>query len=179
MKKYCIIFLLSCIIILTGYGFSGMAVTKSSPTSQEYLRMHIRADSNDSAAQAVKYLVRDGVVEYLTPLVAAYSDKQSAYDGLKAHLQGIENAANEVLHENGFSYTCKAELKKERFPVRIYGEYTLPAGEYDALILSLGKGVGDNWWCVVYPPLCFTAPTGKNVGYKSKIWEIIQAWSAK
>jgi stage II sporulation protein R len=98
-----------------------MAVTKNSPTSQDYLRMHIRADSNDSAAQAVKYLVRDGVVEYLTPLVAAYSDKQSAYDGLQTHLQGIENAANKVLRENGFSYACKAELKRERFPVRLRG----------------------------------------------------------
>ena len=173
MKKYCIIFLLSIIIILTGYGFSGTAVTQDSPAAQEYLRMHIRADSNDSAAQAVKYLVRDGVVAYLTPLVAEYADKQSAYEGLKTHLDDIERAANKVLRENGFSYFAKAELKKERFPVRIYGEYTLPAGEYDALILYLGEGKGDNWWCVAYPPLCFVN-ANVDVQYKSKLMEIIR-----
>jgi stage II sporulation protein R len=139
-----------------------------------YLRIHIRADSNEEKAQAVKYQVRDNVVEYLTPLVANYQTKAEAMQGVAAHLDEIAQIATKTLEEQGFSYGAEAELKKESFPTRIYGEFTLPAGEYSALILQLGAGKGDNWWCVVYPPLCFAAPTGKNVIYKSKIKEIIQ-----
>ena len=67
-------------------------------------------------------------------------------------------------------------MKTEEFPTRIYGEYTLPAGEYTALIIELGEGAGDNWWCVIYPPLCFSSPSGGKIVYKSKIIEIIETW---
>ncbi len=174
MKNICIIFLLSIIISVTALGFSG-ALSAQSPTGvgAEYLRIHIRADSNDEAAQAVKYEVRDCVVEYLTPLVAEYESKREAMRGIEKRLSEVERVATKVLRERGFSYSAKAALKKEEFPTRVYGEYVLPAGEYSALILSLGSGKGDNWWCVVYPPLCFTGQT-TNVIYKSKIREIIE-----
>jgi len=80
-----------------------------------------------------------------------------------------------TLQEEGFSYGARAQIKQEYFPTRVYDEYVLSAGEYTALILELGKGKGDNWWCVVYPPLCFAA-TNTNVIYKSKIKEIIENW---
>ena len=182
MKKSCIIFLLSIIISVTALGFSGIfgQVSQNGHTmyatneQNAYLRIHIRADSNAENAQAVKYRVRDKVVEYLTPLVANYQTKTQAMQGVAAHLDEIAQIATKTLEEQGFSYGADAELKKESFPTRIYGEFTLPAGEYSALILQLGSGKGDNWWCVVYPPLCFAVPTGKNVIYKSKIKEIIQ-----
>lgn len=178
MKNACIIFLLSIIIILTGYGFStGAAVSsKEERDTSGYLRIHVRADSNDEAAQAVKYLVRDAIVEQLTPLVAEYESKAEALAGIQSHLREIERTAARVLKENGFTYGATATLAVENFPTRVYGEYTLPSGEYSALIVCLGSGKGDNWWCVVYPPLCFTAPTGQNIVYKSKILEIIQKW---
>lgn len=178
MKKVCIIFLLSIIISLTAIGFSGVGGTQNVEQS-EYLRIHIRADSNDENAQAVKYLVRDKVVEYLTPLVAEYETKTQAVAGVAEHLVDIEQTAKKVLAANGFSYGAKASVKTESFPTRIYGEYTLPAGEYTALILELGSGKGDNWWCVVYPPLCFASLSGQNVVYKSKILEIIENWKNK
>jgi stage II sporulation protein R len=182
MKKSCIIFLLSIIISVTALGFSGVLGinTQNGHTMYEvneqnaYLRIHIRADSNEEKAQAVKYQVRDNVVEYLTPLVANYQTKAEAMQGVAVHLDEIAQIATKTLEKQGFSYGAEAELKKESFPTRIYGEFTLPAGEYSALILRLGAGKGDNWWCVVYPPLCFAAPTGQNVIYKSKIKEIIQ-----
>jgi stage II sporulation protein R len=139
----------------------------------EYLRIHIRADSNEAAAQSIKYCVRDRVVEYLTPIVAECPTKAAAMQGVESRLAGIAEAATTVLKEKGFTYTATAELTRESFPTRVYGEYTLPAGEYSALIIRLGSGEGDNWWCVVYPPLCF-ASAGENVVYKSKIAEIIQ-----
>lgn len=181
MKKICIIFLLSVIISLTAIGFGGFSQKgdtmsalngQNSISRTEYLRIHIRADSNESEAQAVKYRVRDRLVEYLTPIVADCSTKEQAERKIAARLQELSAAAEEVLCANGFTYGAKAELATEDFPTRVYESYTLPAGKYSALIVYLGRGEGDNWWCVVYPPLCFVATTS-DVVYKSKIKEII------
>ena len=191
MKKICIIFLLSIIISLTALGISGnfgnqsvndgtmSAMNEEIARENEYLRIHIRAHSNAQDAQDVKYVVRDKVVEYLTPLVAFYPDKASALQGISSHLPQIAQTADKALKAQGFAYGAKAELKRERFPSRVYGDEILPAGEYDALIIYLGSGQGDNWWCVVYPPLCFAAPSGQNVVYKSKILEIIRKFRNK
>ncbi len=182
MKKNCIIFLLSIIISLTAVSFGGVSrngSTMSATNSRnvgannDYLRIHIRADSNEDAAQAVKYRVKECVVEYLTPLVAEYTTKEAAMEGIARHLKQVERVATKTLQKEGFPYGATATLQKESFPTRVYGDYTLPAGEYSALIINLGRGAGDNWWCVVYPPLCFAA-TDTNVIYKSKILEIIQ-----
>ena len=195
MKNVCIIFLLSIIISLTALGFTGFLGSESENgggrvayTSEaggielvesEYLRIHIRADSNEPAAQSVKYYVRDAIVSYLTPMVAECETKAEAAKTLSLHLGELEGVASEVLREKGFFYGATAELTVECFPTRVYGEYTLPAGEYAALIVRLGSGEGDNWWCVVYPPLCFAADNGTDVIYKSKIQEIIEAWKTK
>ncbi len=194
MKKFCIIFLLSIIISLTALGFSGGlnglngsgglnalngGFSGGEVYTQEYLRIHIRADSNEDKAQAVKYLVRDEVVEYLTPLVAEYETQSEAKAGVEAHLQEIEKVCQGVLARNGFAYGAKANVQTEAFPTRVYEGYTLPAGEYTALIIELGRGEGDNWWCVVYPPLCFTAQTQPNLVYRSKILEIIADWKSR
>lgn len=176
MKKGCIIFLLSFIISVTALGFSGIW-KKQTPVYQDYLRIHIRANSNDEREQAVKYQIRDEIVEYLTPLVAEYQTQAEAVSGVETQLGAIEKLADKVLKEQGFSYTAKAKITKEVFPTRAYGEYTLPYGEYAALVVELGSGKGDNWWCVVYPPLCFTAT--QNVVYKSKILEIIRSFQAR
>ena len=179
MKKFCIIFLLSIIISLTVLGFSGIWQSgEKMADGGAYLRIHIRADSNDPQAQAVKYTVRDEVVEYLTPLVAEYETKTEAMNGVAQNLDTIAAVATQTLHRKGFSYTATAELTVENFPTRVYADHTLPAGEYSALIIRLGSGAGDNWWCVVYPPLCFAA-TNADVVYKSKIKEIIENFSAK
>ena len=187
MKNCCIIFLMSIIISVMAIGCCGVfeneapmyAFTEQTSSYQsEFLRIHIRADSNENAAQAVKYKVRDRVVEYLTPLVANYPTKAEAMQGVSAHLAEIAQVASEALRAEGFAYIATAQLREEEFPTRVYGEYTLPAGRYSALILNLGSGSGDNWWCVVYPPLCF-ASTDADVIYKSKIWEIIENWQKK
>ena len=190
MKKVCIIFLLSIIISLTVVGFSNNLPAWGSKNANgegryalncenHYLRMHIRADSNEKEAQAVKYFVRDLLVEYLTPLVAEFDTVQKALGGVQGHLKEIAKVADEALKARGFAYGATAEVTVEYFPTRVYEDYTLPAGEYTALIVRLGKGEGDNWWCVVYPPLCFASPSGEQVIYKSKIKEIIDKFHAK
>ncbi len=150
-----------------------------SPAPQtEYLRIHVRADSNESCAQAVKYKVKDAVVKYLTPYIAECDTKEKAKTLLTDRLKGIESVSNAVLRQNGFDYTSTASVKTEKFPTREYDGLELKGGYYDALIIELGSGKGDNWWCVVYPPLCFTGDSTPYV-YRSKILDLIDRFFNK
>jgi len=145
--------------------------------SASYLRVHIRANSNNESDQKVKQEVKTAIVDYLTPKIAEGTTFKDAYFILENNLRGIEGVADQVLQKYGFDYKSEAKLKEEYFPTRSYGEYTLEADYYDALIVNLGLGKGDNWWCVVYPPLCFIGSEGtnyKNIKYKSKLVELIQ-----
>ena len=175
MKKLCIIFLLSIIIILTAVGFSDVNAAVAGANT-EYLRIHVRANSNDEADQAVKYLVRDELVAYLTPIVAECTTREKAERALKSRADELSSIAKKTLKAAGFSYGATAAVEWEEFPTRVYDEYVLEQGNYLALIVRLGSGEGDNWWCVVYPPLCFAATPNTGVIYKSKIAEIIKAW---
>lgn len=170
MKKFCIFFLLSIIISLTAIGFTAPKVCMT-----EYLRMHIRANSNSETDQTLKYGVRDALVAYLTPVVANCTSKTQSEVALCGRTSQMQAVAQTYVQKKGFAYDVRVQVRKESFPTRVYEGYTLPAGEYTALIVELGEGKGDNWWCVVYPPLCFTT-TPYNVQYKSKIAEIIQKW---
>ena len=172
MKKFCILFLVTLIIGISVVALSLPTSNVQTVQTKEYLRIHIRANSNLYEEQAVKYVIKDKVIEFLTPLIAECTDKQKAINMLNENLLEIEKVANQTLLDYGFSYQAKASVKKEDFPTRVYGELTLDAGVYDALIIELGCGKGDNWWCVVFPPLCFTESTVKYE-YKSKIYQII------
>ena len=167
MKKACISFLIIGIIVLSGIGLLSF---KEQP-HKEYLRIHIRANSNLAEDQQVKYIVKDKIVEYLTPFISDCNTKQKAETLLEDNLKGIEQVALAVLRQNGFNYSVKASVKREEFPTRVYDGVCLESGFYDALIVELGSGKGDNWWCVVYPPLCFTG--GASLVYRSKILDII------
>lgn len=167
MKKACISFLIIGIIVLSGIGLLSF---KEQP-HKEYLRIHIRANSNLAEDQQVKYVVKDKIVEYLTPFISDCKTKQKAETLLEDNLKGIEQVALAVLRQNGFNYSVKASVKREEFPTRVYDGVCLESGFYDALIIELGSGKGDNWWCVVYPPLCFTG--GVSLVYRSKILDII------
>ena len=176
MRKGCIIFLLLFILTITLCGLcgGGGAVLLSANQPSSYLRMHVRANSNDNADQAVKYQIKEKIVEYLTPVVAECNSKRQAENALKGELAGVQAVAKKALQNSGFDYGATASLHIEQFPARIYEDLLLPAGEYMALVITLGEGKGDNWWCVVYPPLCFTACGEQTILYKSKILEIIE-----
>jgi len=174
MKKACITLLFIAIIILSGVAI----LLPKTDVEKEYLRIHVRANSNLESDQAVKMLVKNQVVKYLTPYIAECDTKAKAERLLTDRLEEIERVADQTLKGAGFNYTAKASVKSERFPTRCYGELELKAGVYDALILELGEGKGDNWWCVVYPPLCFTGE-GQSVVYKSKIMQIISDFFEK
>lgn len=153
---------------------------KGNTEEADYLRVHIRANSNSQADQEVKYMVKDAVVEALIPILAEVESKEEAMRTMEENFSYIEKVANAVLREEGFSYCAHAKLNYEYFPTRTYenGEerLTLEEGYYDALILELGIGEGNNWWCVIYPAFCFTKTQNfDNVVYISKILEIIKS----
>lgn len=142
----------------------------------EYLRIHIRANSNSAEDQRVKYLVKDRIVEVLIPYLSEVETFEQAKEIVRQNFSLIESEAEDVLLSEGFSYGCRADIRKEMFPTRTYENLTLEEGEYEALILELGSGEGDNWWCIVFPAFCFTkSQNSDNIVYISKIWEIINS----
>lgn len=175
-----IIFSLILCISLFGLLFMLPIGTEDNKTSNaDFLRVHIRANSNETVDQNVKYVVKDAVVSYLTPLLCDAVDKNSAMEIVSNNLCGIEKVCDDVLRNQGFLYSSQALLYQEEFPTRSYDNFTLTAGVYDSLIINLGSGLGNNWWCVVYPPLCFVSNDSKNVVYRSKLLEIINSFWGK
>lgn len=167
-------------IVLAALTVAGMVflIPAEAEADTEFLRIHIRANSNEEIDQEVKLDVKNAVVEFLIPVLADADSKEEAEKILAENVGGIAAVADKTLIAAGFSYGARAEVRTEEFPTRAYGELTLPSGVYDALVVELGTGTGDNWWCVAFPPLCFT-PNGnsKNIIYKSKILEIIERWT--
>lgn len=159
------------IIVLVLILFCGVFMVGCELSSSSYLRIHIRANSNSEADQNIKYLIKDVVVEYLTPKLVECNSKESVIEVLNNNMDNVKNLITTTLNNEGFVYGCSIEINEEFFPTRTYGELTLMADYYDALIVRLGSGEGDNWWCVMYPNLCFNEID--NVVYKSKIKEII------
>ena len=164
MKFRCITFLCCCIILL-------VSITSGCMGQTEYLRIHVRANSNSQSDQQVKYLVRDEVVKYLSPLVVSCVSKQQAIAVVKHNESAINGLIDALLAKNGFNYTSRVKVIEEFFPTRVYESVTLESGYYDAVIIELGSAKGENWWCVVYPPLCFLGE--ESVKYRSKIFDII------
>ena len=118
------------------------------------VRLHVIAESDSDADQALKLKVRDAVLEELNKELADVKDKEEAEALLTESLPRIKQIAREAVSEEGFEYGVDVFLETEYYPTREYGEVRLPAGEYKSLRVVIGKGNGKNWWCVLYPPLC-------------------------
>lgn len=121
------------------------------------IRLHVVANSDSQADQVVKLEVRDAIIQYLQEDVAALTDMRAAKAYLQTNLPAIEQVANEALAAAGKTMTAAVSLCKERFDVRHYDSFSLPAGVYESLRVTIGEGKGRNWWCVVFPSLCYSA----------------------
>ncbi len=126
------------------------------------IRLHILANSDSEKDQNVKLLVRDTLLSCGSELFNGTICVDNAEEYLEREKDILIKKANEVLLQNGFDYKADMFLVKEYFSTREYESFTLPAGEYLALKVILGKGEGHNWWCVMFPPLCLPAATQKT-----------------
>ena len=129
---------------------------------QDPLRLHVIANSDTAYDQCVKLSVRDAVLEAAGDSFGMAASAEEAKRTARENAELLERAANAALAEEGASYTARVQLGVYEFPEKSYGGIVFPAGSYDAVRVVLGAGEGQNWWCVMYPPLCVTG--GKSSG---------------
>ena len=136
--------------------------------AREILRLHVVANSDSKEDQELKMKVKETVVTYLRGTMSDANSGEEAREEIQKRLPEIEEIAEEKMQEEGYSYTAQAELGECYFPIKEYGDLTFPAGEYEALRVNLGDSAGKNWWCVMYPSLCFVDSTYQIVPDSSK-----------
>jgi stage II sporulation protein R len=122
---------------------------------EESIRLRILANSNTAADQKLKRDIRDEVNAQITTWVDELSTLSEAREIISKQLPAIEKIVENKLNEAGIEKTYSVELNKVAFPTKMYGDYIYPAGQYEAVLITLGEGEGKNWWCVLFPPLCF------------------------
>ena len=120
-----------------------------------YLRIHIIANSNDAKDQKIKYDVKDEIIKFLSPELKNTQNFASASQKIEQELQQISAVVDAVLKNRGATYLSNCFLSVEEIPTRAYDNLILKSGKYQTLIVKLGKAEGDNWWCVVFPNVCF------------------------
>ena len=133
---------------------SGFDVFQPSIASK-ILRFHVLANSDSEGDQKVKAQVRDAVGAYLQPFLKDANSLEETKSIVQTHMSTVISIAEETLIENGYHYPVSAKITRTDFPEKSYGSYTFPPGEYEALQIVIGEGEGQNWWCVLYPNMCF------------------------
>lgn len=123
--------------------------------ADKVLRFHVLANSDSKVDQQLKYQVRDAVGCYLQKELGTADSREESEQIITGQLEQIQEVAEETVKEHGYSYSVRAELEETAFPVKSYGSFTFPSGTYEALRVVIGEGKGHNWWCVLYPNLCF------------------------
>ena len=134
-----------------------LALQTQEQLSDKVVRLHVLANSDSEEDQALKLLVRDAILERAEDLLSKSGDREEAEGLLRGRLLEFEQVAAAVIAQAGYDYPVRVELEDTQFPTKEYDGFTLPAGEYLALRVLIGEAKGQNWWCVVFPPLCTTA----------------------
>lgn len=136
--------------------------------SNDFLRLHIIANSDSKEDQMIKYEIRDAVLQYMSPYLENVSDKNSAIEILNKHIDELEKIATNISEKNGYNLPINLSISNCYFPAKTYGNITLPEGNYDALKIEIGKSEGQNWWCVMYPCLCIIDSSNSEFSYTSE-----------
>lgn len=147
-----VILLLAALVLTSAYTYSENI---QQGLAENLIRLHVIANSNSQEDQEVKYKVRDEILKYMSSQTVDLKSTDEAKNLICNNISHIEEIAKQTLEANGYNYEVKAYFGKFPFPTKVYGDVTLPAGEYQSLRVVLGKGAGANWWCVMFPPLCF------------------------
>lgn len=173
MSKKCKLAALICLFVVTGilmflYHRAVKQQRIQQGISKEVLRLHVVANSDSEEDQELKMKVKETVVAYLRGAMSDADSVEEARAQIEKHLPEIEAIAREKMQSEGYDYEAEAELGESYFPIKEYGDLTFPAGNYEALRVNLGKSAGKNWWCVMYPSLCFVDATYQVVPETSK-----------
>ena len=150
------IFILTLLLLLfTFVSAHSYAISVSSNLSNGVFRLHVIANSDSDEDQALKLKVRDALINYMNSISSNCSTKEEAINLALEHQDDFKNIAKQTILENGYNYDVKININNFYFPTKNYGDISLPAGNYDALRVEIGKAEGQNWWCVMFPSLCF------------------------
>ena len=140
----------------------------STDISNSVFRLHVIANSNSDEDQALKYKVRDNLLNYMNDICSNCSTKEEAINLVTLHQEEFRQVALDTIKSEGYSYDVKINIGNFEFPTKNYGDISLPAGFYDALRVEIGKAEGRNWWCVMFPSLCFVDVSSGIVPEESK-----------
>ena len=157
--------LFSIYIFICAYSYVNAV---SSNLSDNVFRLHVIANSDSEKDQNLKYIVRDALIEYMETLSQNCSSKEDVIKIANNHIEDFKQIAENTIKNQGYSYTVNVEIGNFEFPTKIYGDVSFPAGYYDALRIKIGEAKGQNWWCVMFPPLCFVDVTTGIVPEESK-----------
>ena len=165
-KKFILVlFLLFIYISICAFSYVNAV---SSDIQNSVFRLHVIANSNSEDDQSLKYLVRDKILEYINSMSDNQFSKEDIIKFTNENLDKIKGIAQATVIENGYNYPVKVSIGNFSFPTKTYGDISFPAGSYDALKIEIGKAEGRNWWCVMFPPLCFVDVTSGIVPEESK-----------
>ena len=164
LLRLSIVLLIGCFII-AGWGMLIWQARQSAAVSipnGDLIRLHVLANSDKPQDQQLKLKVRDAVIAYLAPYLGKAESTEEARSVIHSRKAEIIAAAQGVVKEKGAAYSVDLQEGMFEFPVKAYGDLVLPAGKYEAVRILLGDAQGKNWWCVLFPPLCFIdAANGK------------------
>jgi len=179
MKKFILIsitIIIIVIIVLNGSDLNTKATQMD--IAGKLIRFHVIANSDNKIDQALKLKVRDSVLRYVSPKLSDCKSIDESRKIINNEDKNIRRIAQNVINKNGFTYSVATTLSMENFPVKTYGNITLPQGKYEAYRIIIGSGSGQNWWCVMFPPLCFVDITKGNVSLdktKSEMKAVLSA----
>lgn len=164
------IFMVLCAVVFFTYngGQQRQAAELQQDIAGEIIRFHVRANSDTDEDQQLKLLVKAELVEYMGELLCGATSRDEAERILSENIENIENVAKGVIKDNKKEYNVKAYFENSYFPVKTYGDMTFPQGVYEAFRVDIGEAQGKNWWCVLYPSLCFADITHGSVGDNAK-----------
>lgn len=154
-KSYGFIVFAIILLVMSWEAMKMDAAVAGGQIPEESIRLRILANSDRPADQLVKRVVRDEIVKAMNGWVSGPQTIEEARASIRENMSEIERIVANVLASRGFDYSFKAELGVVPFPTKMYGNQVYPAADYEALLITIGEGAGQNWWCVLFPPLCF------------------------
>ena len=168
MKKTCAMAGVLIGILITGLIVNAKKSEMQGELAEQVFRFHVLANSDSEEDQALKMKVKEAIIAYMKQELPESDSVETTKKWARENLVQIEQVAAEIIEEEGYEYSVKAEVTTCDFPDKTYGDITFPAGEYEALRIEIGQAKGQNWWCVLYPNLCFIDAVHAVVPEKGK-----------